>query len=320
MIIVITNSQEIKWRGKKFGPGIGNELLMARPAVHSPDSPEGYRDSSLGAGANLHTQLQQLIRRKCIRLYLFIYAVQHTQCFLKTRSNEKHSPRASMESFISGMTGTASLKPACECPTLSPMSPPATRTVLGRHASTLQDWPKPCFQGGLHKWQASYTGKRWIWTKFRPCLKLLYEIAFNEKWPFFPFRAIPENRFFQKGGKKKCFTVKTRGIALVETHLNTLVGERKNMGKCEYMHFCPVQSDRTPWAISLSPKVAGQGPVWQHPAKLHLGTDSNSSTASRLFFLPRAQLSHLLQFSSIKTKLTTNSFLTILAHILHNTR
>lgn len=175
---------------------------MARPAVHSPDSPEGYRDSSLGAGANLHTQFQQLIRRKCIRLYLFIYAVQHTQRFLKIHRDEKHSPRASMESFISGTTGTASLKPACECPTLSTMSPPAARTVLGRHASTLQDWPKPRFQGGLHKWQASHTGKRWIWTKFRPCLKLLYEIAFKEKWPFFPFRAIPENRFFQKGGKK----------------------------------------------------------------------------------------------------------------------
>lgn len=71
MIIAITNSQEIKWRGKKFGLGAGNEFLMARPAVHNPTGPAGCRDSSLGAGANLHTQSQQLIREDFIRLYLF---------------------------------------------------------------------------------------------------------------------------------------------------------------------------------------------------------------------------------------------------------
>lgn len=111
--------------------------------------------------------------------------------------------------------------------------------------------------------------------------------------------------------------MKTRRTTLIETHLSTLVVEwPKKMCKWEYMHFSPVQFDRTTWAISLFPKLAGQGPVWQHPAKPDQGTNSNSSTTSRLFFLTRTQLSHVLQFSSIKTKLTTNSFLMILTHIL----
>lgn len=92
---------------------------------------------------------------------------------------------------------------------------------------------------------------------------------------------------------------------------------KKKKIKWEYIHFSSVQSDMTPWAISLFPKLAGEGPVWHHPAKLDQGTNSNSSTASRPFLLTRTQISHLLQFSSIKTKLTTNSFLIILIHILY---
>lgn len=121
--------------------GIGNEFLMASPAVQNPNSPEGSRDSGLGAGADLHSQFQQLIREDFIGLYLFIYAVQRTQCSLKTHRDGKYSQRASKESFISGMTGSAPLKPASECPTLSTMSPP----------EDTQGWSNPHFQGGLHK-------------------------------------------------------------------------------------------------------------------------------------------------------------------------
>lgn len=83
---------------------------MASPAVHNPNSPEGSRDSGLGAGANLHSQLQQLIREDFIRLYLFICAVQRTQCSLKIHRDGKHSLGASKGNFISGMTGSASLE------------------------------------------------------------------------------------------------------------------------------------------------------------------------------------------------------------------
>lgn len=97
--------------------------------------------------------------------------------------------------------------------------------------------------------------------------------------------------------------------------------ECKKTCKYEYTHRCPVEPDGLCEAIFLFPKVAGQGPVWQHPAKLDLGTSSNSRRCSQQTIpSPRTQLSPLLQPNSIKTKLLTKSFLIVLFHILHNTR
>lgn len=135
-------------KGKEVWSGYWEWIPNGKTCGAQPQQP--CRDSSLGAGDNLHTQLQQLSREKWVRLYLFIYAVQHTQCFLKIHRDEKHSPRASKESFISGMTGTASLEAASECPALSTRSPPATQAML-EHARTPQGWSNPNFQGIIHR-------------------------------------------------------------------------------------------------------------------------------------------------------------------------
>lgn len=119
----------------------------------------------------------------------------------------------------------------------------------------------------------------------------------------FSFWAVTENHLFQEEKKKGCSLWKKRVITPIEIFqlskcqkcndlpklsFQVLISGwrsrrrvRKTQCKYEHTHFCPADHYVLPWAIPLFPEAPCQGAVWQHPAKLELGTSSTSSTRSQ---------------------------------------